>query len=292
MVSPRNKTITLNEDEIARYSQELSTKVGENKLVNTNFFSCELPENFVDLLILDPPNNLIKNYDGKIHKRRDPGLHASYFREVIEKVRPTLKKSATVYVCSDWSTSLIVAPILEDYFLIRNRVTWSRRKGRGSKTNWKSNSEDIWFCTGDEYYFNADAVQIKKKIIAPYREKGRPKDWIEKDGKKYRLTAPSNFWADITVPFWSMAENTEHPTQKPEKLLAKLILASSKEGDVVFDPFAGSGSTLVAANKLNRKWCGIEISKRYCCTALKRLERGGKISGYDGAFDYCKDEYA
>ena len=69
----------------------------------------------------------------------------------------------------------------------------------------------------------------------------------ETDDGNYRNTCPSNFWDDITVPFWSMPENTAHPTQKPEKLLAKLILASSREGDTVFDPFLGSGTTAVTA---------------------------------------------
>ena len=91
----------------------------------------------------------------------------------------------------------------------------------------------------DDYTFNVDAVKLKKKVIAPYRENGLPKDWKEEGKDKYRLTYPSNIWTDITIPFWSMPENTPHPTQKPEKLLAKIILASSNEGDIVFDPFAG-----------------------------------------------------
>lgn len=82
---------------------------------------------------------------------------------------------------------------------------------------------------------------------APYREDGRPKDWEETPDGKFRNTYPSNFWDDISIPYWSMSENTEHPTQKPEKLIAKLILASSNEGEVVFDPFLGSGTTSVVA---------------------------------------------
>src|SRR4029077_10394919 len=102
------------------------------------------------------------------------------------------------------------------------------------------------------------------------------------------LTYPSNLWTDITVPFWSMPENTDHPTQKPEKLVAKLILASSREGDVVLDPFLGSGTTAVTAKKLRRKYIGIEQEEKYCCLAMKRLgmvERMQEIQGYsDGVF--------
>jgi site-specific DNA-methyltransferase (adenine-specific) len=80
-----------------------------------------------------------------------------------------------------------------------------------------------------------------------------------------------------------MPENTDHPTQKPEKLIAKLILASSRPGDFVFDPFLGSGTSVVAARKLNRRFCGVELNQEYCCLAAKRLQLAGKdetIQGY------------
>jgi site-specific DNA-methyltransferase (adenine-specific) len=85
-----------------------------------------------------------------------------------------------------------------------------------------------------------------------------------------------------------MPENTDHPTQKPEKLLAKLILASTKQGDLVFDPFMGTGSSIVTAKKLGRKFLGVEIEKKYCLLAAKRLslaEHDTTIQGYrDGVF--------
>ena len=85
-----------------------------------------------------------------------------------------------------------------------------------------------------------------------------------------------------------MPENTDHPTQKPEKLIAKLILASSKPGDIVFDPFAGSGTTCVAAKKLGRRYLGIEIDHEYCLWGAKRLLLADNdifIQGYsDGVF--------
>ena len=84
------------------------------------------------------------------------------------------------------------------------------------------------------------------------------------------------------VPYWSMPENTDHPTQKPEKLLAKIILASSREGDLVFDPFNGSGTTTVVAKKLGRHYLGVEIDETYCCLAQKRLETGVDGSKYSG----------
>jgi site-specific DNA-methyltransferase (adenine-specific) len=123
-------------------------------------------------------------------------------------------------------------------------------------------------------------------VIAPYRnEEGKPKDWSESQNGNYRLTYPSNIWTDISVPFWSMPENTDHPTQKPEKLIAKLILASSKKNDFIFDPFLGSGTTSVAAKKLGRKFSGIEIDEEFAALIEKRLELAEEmkeIQGFDG----------
>ena len=148
--------------------------------------------------------------------------------------------------------------------------------------------EDIWFATvSEDYTFNLDAVKIRKRVIAPYRNNGVPKDWEENDSGRWRNTCPSNFWNDITVPYWSMPENTAHPTQKPEKLLAKLILASSNPGDVVFDPFLGSGSSSVTAKKLGRHYSGIEREAEFCVWAEKRLEMAdddSRIQGYTDGF--------
>jgi len=184
----------------------------------------------------------------------------------------------------------VVYPLLAEHFSVRNRITWEREKGRGAKTNWKNASEDIWFCTvSDHYTFNVEAVKLKRRVIAPYRDRnGAPKDWQESQRGRFRLTHPSNLWTDISVPFWSMPENTDHPTQKPEKLIAKLVLASSQPGDVVLDPFLGSGTTAVVAKKLDRHYIGIETNQDYCCLAEKRLALATgdrRIQGYtDGYF--------
>lgn len=248
-----------------------------------------LPGSFVDLLILDPPYNASKNYNGNLFRRREKADYGRWFRGVLEVLAPTLRPTATVYVCSDWKTSTVVAPVLEERFQVRNRITWEREKGRGSGLNWKNNMEDIWFCTvSDDYHFDVDSVKMRRRVLAPYRVDGKPKGWSEEKGGNYRLTHPSNIWTDITVPFWSMRENTDHPTQKPEKLVAKLVLASSRKGDLVFDPFAGSGTAAVVAKKLGRKFCAIELDRRYCCWALKRLgmaDADSAIQGYaDGVF--------
>ena len=215
--------------------------------------------------------------------------YENWLESWITKMSILLKSTASIYLCSDWQSSSAVHRILEKYFVVRNRITWEREKGRGASCNWKNCSEDIWFCTvSKNYFFDVNAVKIKRKVMAPYRNAHhQPKDWGEEDTGKFRITHPSNLWTDISIPFWSMPENTNHPTQKPEKLIAKLILASSQKGDVVFDPFLGSGTTAVVAKKLERHYVGIEQDEYYCCLAAKRLEladRDRKIQGYTGGY--------
>lgn len=133
-----------------------------------------------------------------------------------------------------------------------------------------------------------DAVKLRRKVIAPYRKvDGTPKDWESTRDGDFRDTHPSNIWTDITIPFWSMPENIDHPTQKSEKLIAKIVLASTNSGDFVLDPFLGSGTTSVVAKKLGRRYLGIEVDEEYCLLAEKRLElaSGGDIQGFaEGVF--------
>ena len=292
--APRNRTLTCTAEEQESLAADLLRLTGEttvesltDHIVNQDLMEVLpfLPRAFVDLLVLDPPYNLTKNYNGHVFRSREDDNYATWFARVLEGLLPVLKPYASVYVCSDWKTSNLVFPILDRHFHVRNRITWEREKGRGAKTNWKNNTEDIWFCTvGAEYCFNVDAVKLKRRVLAPYRsEDGKPKDWEETRNGNYRLTHPSNLWSDITIPFWSMPENTDHPTQKPEKLIAKLVLASSNPGDFVFDPFLGSGTTAVVARKLDRRFCGVELNREYCYWAAKRLLMAGmdaSIQGY------------
>jgi len=259
-----------------------------NQIVCGDSFSVcpALPKRFVDLLILDPPYNLTKKFGSETFREMTLAEYEKWFEGCFTKMLPTLKPTATLYICGDWKSSAALQRVLERHVTVRNRITWEREKGRGAKTNWKNASEDIWFCTvSDDYYFNVEAVKLKRRVIAPYKENGSPKDWEETHEGDFRLTHPSNLWTDLTVPFWSMPENTDHPTQKPEKLIAKLILASSRKGDLVFDPFLGAGTTAAAARKLDRKFLGIELDETYACLAAKRVELAEfnmSIQGYSG----------
>jgi len=292
--APRNKTIRLSDSEKELFLTRLlkmnsPVTIGEilDKTICQDIYDAVnfLPSQSIDLLFADPPYNLGKSFNGRAFSELPLAQYEKWLDSWISKLPRILKPTASVYICGDWRSSSAIHRILEKYFIVRNRITWEREKGRGAKANWKNSSEDIWFCTmSKSYVFNVDDVKLKRKVIAPYTNKeGLPKDWNETDNGRFRLTHPSNLWTDLTVPFWSMAENSDHPTQKPEKLLAKIILASSSAGDVVFDPFLGSGTTSVVAKKLNRHYVGVEIDEHYCCIAEKRLTQikvDAAIQGY------------
>lgn len=296
--APLNRTMTLSDIERQNYRHKL-LKINNtvsldqilNKVINQDIFEAVdfLPTEFVDLLFIDPPYNLTKTFNIRSFKQISVGQYMEWMESWIQRMIRLLRPTASIYICGDWRSSSAIHLVCEKYFIIRNRITFEREKGRGAKRDWKNNSEDIWFCTvSKKYFFNAEAVKLKRRVIAPYREQGKPKDWTEGTDGNYRLTHPSNIFTDITIPFWSMPENTPHPTQKPEKLLAKIILASSNEGDIVFDPFAGVGTAGVVAKKLKRNFVMVEIDEEYCLYAEKRLQMAEKnptIQGYsDGVF--------
>ena len=245
-----------------------------------------LPEGYFDLIIADPPYNLYKNFHGESFSKMRDGDYLEYTRAWLSALYPLLREGGTIYVCCDWRSSVLIGQALPEFFTVQNRITWEREKGRGAERNFKNSHEDIWFATkGDGYKFNLEKLKVRRKVLATYRENGAAKDWELTENGAFRDTCPSNFWDDITVPFWSMEENTAHPTQKPEKLIAKLILASTDEGDMVLDPFLGSGTTSVVAKKLGRGYVGIEKNATYCSWAEERLERAEvdkRIQGFDG----------
>lgn len=295
----RNRTLTIlpQEEEVLKKNIETLETVSRskdfiNKTVNANLMDVLplIPDGFANLIIIDPPYNLTKDFNGmKFNAMKDKNYEA-YLDSWLPLVCKKLSPVGSLYLCGDWKCTSSLQRALEKNLTVINRITWQREKGRGARQNWKNGMEDIWFAVKNpaDYYFNVDAVKIKRKVIAPYKIDGKPKDWDEGEDGNFRLTYPSNFWDDISIPFWSMSENTDHPTQKSEKLYAKLILASSRPGDIVFDPFLGSGTASVVAKKLGRNYCGIELNYEYCMFAAKRLLMAGdnkEIQGYrDGIF--------
>ena len=292
----RNRTLELSAQEIETYQKRLIYAKDDlqncrNQTICGDAFEIlqKLPEKTFDLLFADPPYNLTKNFGTNSFRQTSLDEYEIWLDSWLSQTVKLLKPTASIYICGDWRSASAIQRIGLKYFRLQNRITWEREKGRGAARNWKNAAEDIWFFTvSDDFVFNAEAVKIKRKVVAPYKENGKPKDWIASNEGNFRLTAPSNLWTDLTVPFWSMPENTTHPTQKPEKLLAKIILASTNENDLILDPFAGSGTTAVVAKKLNRTFVGIEADEKFCLLMEKRLDLAEKdktIQGFsDGVF--------
>lgn len=187
MRSKRNKTIdfTLEEaspellNQIIQPTDNLQTI--SNKIINGDSFKVmtKLSPHQVDLALIDPPYNLNKQYDGLSFKKMSTSQYQAYTQKWIDLLKPLLKENASIYVFSDWATSMALAPILEKNFTIQNRITWQREKGRGSLKNWKNGMEDIWFLTANpsDYTFNVDQVKQRRQVVAPYRQDGVAKDW-------------------------------------------------------------------------------------------------------------------
>ena len=292
----RNRTLTLTDNDreelikrvlIPKKNKPLTPYEIRNKTISADLFDVidYLPANSADLIIIDPPYNLTKNFHGFKFTSSTDDEYLAYLRSWFSKIVSVLKPNGSLYLCGDWKCTAALQRVMSENLTILNRITWQREKGRAATHNWKNGMEDIWFGVKNpkDYYFNVDAVKIKRRVLAPYRENGRPKDWEQTGDGKFRLTGPSNFWDDISVPYWSMPENTDHPTQKPEKLIAKIILASCPPDGIVFDPFLGSGTTSVVAKKLGRNYIGIEMNTEYALWAEKRLlkaEQSPAIQGY------------
>jgi site-specific DNA-methyltransferase (adenine-specific) len=289
----RNRTVELFRHEEAEYRREILFPDDTAELAPVDKIICgdafdvlsRLPDASFDLLFADPPYNLTKDFGEKRFRQLSSDAYEEWLDSWLTMCVPLLKPDASVYICGDWRSGSSIERVGSKHFILRNRITWEREKGRGARENWKNTAEDIWYFTvSDDFTFDLDAVKVRRKVIAPYTVGGEPKDWEASPGGNYRDTHPSNLWTDISVPFWSMPENTDHPTQKPEKLLAKIILASTHPGDRVLDPFAGSGTTAVTAKKLGRGFTAIESDEHYCLLAQKRLAMAGtdqSIQGFD-----------
>lgn len=299
--APRNRTLSVSPEEYSVLKKRLVRHIDSatdlrDKTVCANLMDIidGLPEGIADLMIIDPPYNLSKDFGTIKFKAMSTSDYLVYLRSWLPKLLRSLKPDGSLYICGDWRSTAALQQVLDENMHVMNRITWQREKGRGSSRNWKNSMEDIWFAVKDKrhYYFDAEAVKVRRQVLAPYRQDGIPKDWEETADGNFRMTYSSNFMDDISVPFWSMPENTDHPTQKPEKLIAKLILASCPEGGLVLDPFLGSGTTSVVARKLNRRFLGIEINEEYCAWAEKRLAMAmedNSIQGYSNGIFHSRN---
>lgn len=208
----------------------------------------------IDLIAIDPPYEI--DYQS-LDWDKSNSLNWDFLFTEFNRI---LKPTGNLIIFQGWSSVCNTISIGQKYFTLKNWIIYDRIKGRGAKTNLVSTREDIlWFIKSDNYTYNKIYSTIVKKT----------KGMGSKNGKECR--ALSNVWTDISpiVP-WSK-ERVEHPTQKPVALMERIITIFSNEGDLILDCFSGSGTTLVAAKKLNRNFIGIEKEKQFydiCCSRL------------------------
>lgn len=207
----------------------------------------------------------------------------------ISEIHRVLKPTGTFYLHCDPTASHYLKLILDGIFCPRggellNEIIWCYNTGGRSKEFYPRKHDIIfWYKKSKSYLFNYDAVALERNTSTMHEpilrdESGRAYQRNIKNGKEYRYyldkgVLPNDYWIDIQALNPSAKERLGYPTQKPEALLERIIKASSNEGDVVLDAYCGCGTTVAVAEKLGRKWIGIDITYQSITLILKRLER-------------------
>ena len=244
----------------------------------------------IDLIYLDPPFFSNRNYEvlwgdeGEIRSFQDRwsgGVdhYIGWLKERVAEMHRLLKPTGSIYLHCDWhADAYIRVHILDKIFGDKNfinAIDWCYNVGGKSKNHFARKKDTIfWYSKGKEWIFNAKYIGIKRDTGTKSMggkigvdENGRPYQdkIVKKTGKVYRYfldedKIPEDWWIDINSIQSQSKERIGYPTQKPEKLLERIISASSNENDLIFDPFVGGGTTIAVAERLNRKWIGIDQS--------------------------------
>lgn len=235
----------------------------------------EIPDESVDLIFADPPYNIGKDFDGLIENWEEEAFLKWCYTWLDECYR-VLKPTGTFYLMNSTENMPFLDIWCRKKFFIRSRIIWSYdSSGVQAKKFFGSMYEPILMLVKDKnrYTFNSEDILVEAKTgakrgLIDYR-KNPPQPYNTKK-------VPGNVWEFSRVRF-KMEEYENHPTQKPESLLERIIKASSNSGDLILDPFSGSFSTSAVSNKLGRKSIGIEINEEYIKMGLRRL---GLYSNY------------
>lgn len=258
---------------------------GDNLEVMQSFHS-----NSIDLIYTDPPFFSQRNYSsesqidkGEVRQFTDTFDNLSDYLEflhprLIEMYR-LLKQTGSIYIHLDWHASHYVKVMMDQIFNydnFKNNIVWCYNDSGRGKRKWASKHDDILYYTkSNNYTFNIDDIKIEynKGFSATFKE-DKGGTYYTKYGKKYYVNGkiPEDWWTDIpSMLRTEHNERTNYPTQKPEALLEKIILASSNIGDTVADFFAGSGTTAAVAHRLNRKWIICDKSEKSIDVIKTRL---------------------
>jgi DNA modification methylase len=257
-----------------------------------------LPDSSVNMIYLDPPFFSGKEYEIKSNKKHVTGFddrwkggisaYVSWMKERLTQCQRVLKESGSLYLHCNWYANAQLRILLDGIFSheIRCEIIWDKGfRGTERKRNWQQSHDTILFYTkSDGYVWNSQFQEYADRDLKRYNKtdrsgrkfaliKRRRGDGSIYYGKTYPKSRGKQINDIIHVPVLSATskERLGYPTQKPEKLLQLLIKASTNSGDIVIDPFCGSGTTLSAAEYLGRRWIGIDNSKSACKIALTRL---------------------
>lgn len=220
----------------------------------------------VDLIVADPPYNLGKDY-GNNHDVQGFDDYLSFSRKWLTHAHRILKPSGTLYVFMGFRFISYLYDILDrDLKMFFNSwVVWHYTQGMGKTKGFSPRHDDVlMFTKSQDFKFSLDNVRVPQKY---YRERNN-----------MRGANPGDVWEFSHVHYCN-GNRQDHPTQKPEGLIERMVLASSDEGDLVVDPFSGSGTTLRVCQQLDRRAIGIEINPDYAAITRNRL--GAEFRGFD-----------
>lgn len=231
----------------------------------------------VDLIIADPPYN-IKKADWDNFESQEQYIRWSI--TWIEQAARILKPSGSMYVCGFSEILADVKHPAMRYFESCRWIVWHYKNKANLGNDWgRAHESLIHFRKSKSVRLNIDDIRIPYGAhTLKYPVHPQAKSSQYGNGKRRNLWTPHPGGAkpkdviDIPTTCNGMGEKTPHPTQKPEELIRKLVLASSNAGQTVLDPFSGSGTTIVAAEQLKRKWLGCEMNQEYNEWAIRRLE--------------------
>lgn len=241
----------------------------------------EMKDNTVDLIFADPPYGLGKDFGNSSDYFDSINDYFEWCKEWIDECMRILKKDGTMYFMSSTQYMPVLDRYVDDRYFVINRIVWTYdSSGVQSKKKFGSLYEPILMITHSEntkYKFNYKDILIEAKTGS----KRKLMDYRKTPPQPYSTTkVPGNVW-DFSRVRYRMEEYENHPTQKPEALLERVILASSNKKDIVLDPFSGSYTTSAVANKLGRKAIGIDINPEYYKIGLRRTEIANAYKGME-----------
>lgn len=223
-----------------------------------------LPDKSIDLICADPPYNLGKDYGNSIDKKNWTE-YEEFTDQWLEQAIRILKDNGTIYVFMGVRFISKLFIILENDFGLHFNgwITWHYTQGMGRTKGFSPRHDDIlYFAKGKNFIFNIDDIRIPQKYFR----------------KRNNMNGanPGDVWQFSHVHYCSK-EREKHPTQKPEALIERMIRASSNPGDIILDPFVGSGTTCRVAKILDRHWIGIDINPDYISMSQNRMDRSNTL---------------